>query len=316
MGLNIVFCGTPDFADTNLRYLIEHKCHISAVVTMPDRKQGRGQHIKFSPVKQTALDHNIPVFQPLKATDEDFLDELRKIKPDLVIAVAYGKILRRKFIDIPKFGCVNLHASLLPKYRGASPIHYALMNGDKETGVTTFIIDEGMDTGDIIFENRVPIDNEDTLGTLHDKLARVGAITLLKTIESIEAGKVFAYPQGDGKTVITGKINSKIATIDWGCDAEKIHNLVRAMNPVPGAKTTIKLGDKTKSIKILKTKVSDNKTGQAGGCVISVNKNNFTVACGTKAVKVLEVKLEGKSAMPSGEFLRGHPIEKKLLFGI
>ena len=134
MGLNIVFCGTPEFADFNLRYLIDRKCRISAVVTMPDRKQGRGQHIKFSPVKQTAIDHNIPVFQPLKATDEHFLDELRKIKPDLIIVVAYGKILRRKFLDIPKFGCVNLHASLLPKYRGSSPIHYALINGDKETG--------------------------------------------------------------------------------------------------------------------------------------------------------------------------------------
>ena len=316
MALNIIFCGTPEFADVNLRYLIDHDCHISAVVTMPDRKQGRGQHVKFSPVKQTAIENNIPVFQPLKATDKSFLDELKKIKPDLIIVVAYGKILRKNFIDIPKLGCVNLHASLLPKYRGASPIHYALLNGDKETGVTTFMIDEGMDTGDIIFESRVPIDTEDTLGTLHDKLARTGAITLLKTINAFETNKVFTYPQGDGETIVTKKITSEMTTINWNDNAEKIHNLVRAMNPVPGAKTTIRLGDQIKSIKILKTKVVPNKTAYINGCIVSVTKNHFTVACGEKALNILEVKLEGKSAMSCGEFLRGHHPKKNESLGV
>ncbi|MCD6460218.1 methionyl-tRNA formyltransferase [bacterium] len=316
MSIKIVFCGTPAFADINLRYLIEHKCDIQAVVTMPDKKQGRGQVVRFSPVKQTALDNNIPVLQPLKATDLSFLDELRKFSPDLIVVAAYGKILRKNFIDIPKFGCVNVHASLLPKYRGASPIHYALMNGDKETGVTTFLIDEGMDTGDIIFENRVPIDDEDTLGSLHDKLARVGAITLLKTIQAFEAGKVFTYPQGNGESVTTQKITAGVSTIDWSRSAVDIHNLVRAMNPVPGAKTTIELNNKMKIIKILRTKIVENKKERCDGCIISVNKDHFTVACGYKALTVLNVQLAGKSAMSAGDFMRGHHIQKGAFLGI
>ncbi len=306
--LRIVFCGSPQFAAISLRYLLECPCELIGVVTMPDKKQGRGQKIKFNPVKTIALDNKIALFQPDKATDTNFLRNLAKLKPDLIVVVAYGKILRRQFLDIPKYGCVNLHSSYLPKYRGASPIHWALLNGDNETGVTTFLIDEGMDTGDIILRRRIPIEPDDTLGTLHDKLAYQGARLLWDTIVLFEKGMPPTYKQPEDGVSYSAKITPDLSIIDWRRSAYEIHNLVRALNPIPGARTTIPVHDKKQSIKIFKTSFSSAKPTVVPGVVVSVDKDSFSVACGDGILRVTEVQLAGKTIMSTATFLRGHAV--------
>ena len=305
MSLRIVYCGTPDFAATSLRYLLEKDCNVIAVVTMPDKKQGRGRQMRFSPVKELALEYELPLFQPDKATDPAFLSQMETLNPDLILVCAYGKILRQKFIDIPQFGCVNLHASLLPQYRGPSPIQYAILNGDTETGMTTFLIDEGMDSGDIILEQRVSIDPEDTTGTLHDKLADVGAQLLYDTVKLFEDPPVTMTPQADNGVFYTQKITPEMSCIDWNASARTVHNLVRAMNPAPGARTKIN----GKMLKIFVTQVVDQPHTLQPGQIVSVDGGQLCVACGEGQLCVSEVQLEGKSKISADAFLRGYQLQ-------
>lgn len=313
--LKLVFCGSPEFAAISLEYLISRHCKISAVVTMPDKKTGRGQKVISNPVKKTAILHNIPVLQPVKATDDRFLAELKEINPDLIIVVAYGKILRKQFIDIPRLGCINLHASLLPDYRGPSPIQAALLNGDAITGVTTFRIDEGMDTGDIIMKRELKISPDDNFGSLHDKLAHVGAQLLFDTISLFEKGIPSMQIQPAEGAVYTTKITPEMANIDWSKDSFEIHNLVRAMSPAPGARTYVSLHGTKMMIKILSVKTIDIIGDYEPGTICCAGKDSFVVVCDGGAIEVLEVQLEGKQSMMCGDFLRGHRIECGMVLG-
>lgn len=303
----IVYCGTPEFAAVSLRYLLEKDCNVIAVVTMPDRAQGRGRKIQFSPVKQLALDYEIPLFQPDKATDPDFLQQLESLKPDLVLVCAYGKILRRRFIDIPRYGCINLHASLLPRYRGPSPIQFAILNGDKETGVTTFMIDEGMDTGDIILERRITVSSDDTTGSLHDKLASAGAQVLYDTVRLCDTPPIPTYPQ-QGEAIITKKITPQMSVVDWSKPAGQIHNLIRAMNPVPGARTTLPASMGGRILKIFASQPADASCDAQPGKITHVEHDHFVVACGNGQLSIWNVQLEGKPRMTADKFLLGHQL--------
>jgi len=314
--LNLVFCGSPEFAAVSLEYLINHGRQISAVVTMPDKKTGRGMKVASNPVKEVALKHNIRVLQPQKATDEDFLSTLKNIAPDLIIVVAYGKILRKQFIDIPRLGCVNLHASLLPDYRGPSPIQASLLNGDSITGVTTFMIDEGMDTGDIILKRKVPILPCDNFGSLHDKLAHEGAKLLIETVSLFEKGiPPPMEKQPEGGSVYTTKITPEMTIIDWSKDAYEIRNLIRAFSPIPGARTHICLNGKRLLLKILSAQNIDVVGDFMPGEICAVGRDSFTIACDEGGIEALEVQLEGKQVMPSAQFLRGHRIECGMRLG-
>jgi len=307
--LRVVFCGSPEFASVSLLKLLKSPCTVSAVVTMPDRKQGRGQALKVNPVKVVALENNLEILQPDKATDPSFLEKLKQIQPDIILVVAYGKILRKSFIDIPKYCCINLHASLLPNYRGAAPIHWALLRGDKETGVSTFVINEGMDTGDIILDQEVDIDPDDTLGTLHDKLAKKGALLLWDTVKLFESGMPSVRPQSGNNVFYAKKISREISSVDWSRSSEEIHNLVRAMNPVPGASSFVDIRGKKKVIKLFKTSFSEENLLRVPGEIVKVNKESFTVSCGKGSVIVKELQMEGKKVMSTGDFLRGYPLE-------
>ncbi|RJP59873.1 MAG: methionyl-tRNA formyltransferase [Candidatus Auribacter fodinae] len=305
--LNIVFCGSPEFAALSLDYLIEHKCAISAVVTMPDRQQGRGRKLMFNAVKETALRHQLPVLQPEKATDPVFLNDLRSLKPDLILVVAYGKILRPQFLAIPRYGCVNLHASYLPYYRGASPIHQALLNGDTETGITTFLINEGMDSGDMILREKIVIADDETLGTLHDKLADAGAKLLLDTVQAFSNGMPRLYPQDHSKATYTQKILPEMAEIDWAQPAEAIRNRIRAFDPAPGARTSIQIRNQHRILKLFCPKVIQKETTAAPGTIVDVTPHGLIIACGKNCIIVSQVQLEGKKRMPAEEFIRGYP---------
>ncbi len=304
--LRVVFCGSPDFAAVSLRKLLESPCTVCAVVTMPDRKQGRGQTLKVNPVKAVALENNLEILQPDKATAPLFLAKLKQIQPDIILVVAYGKILRKSFIDIPKYCCVNLHASLLPNYRGAAPIHWALLRGDKETGVSTFVIDEGMDTGDIILDRKVTINPDDTLGSLYDKLAKKGALLLWDTVKLFESGMPSVLTQSGDNVFYAKKISREISSINWSRSSEEIHNLVRAMNPIPGASAVIDIRGKKKVIKLFKTSFSDESFSSANGEIVKIDKESFTVACGKGSLVVEELQMEGKKVMSTGAFLRGY----------
>lgn len=304
--LRVVFCGSPEFAAVSLRKLLKSPCTVSAVVTMPDRKQGRGQTLKVNPVKCVALENNLEILQPDKATDPSFLAKLKQMRPDIILVVAYGKILRKSFIKIPKYCCINLHSSLLPNYRGAAPIHWALLRGDKETGVSTFVIDEGMDTGDIILDQKVTIKSDDTLGTLYDNLAQKGAILLWDTVKLFESGMPPVRPQLGNNVFYAKKISREISCINWSRSSEEIHNLVRAMNPTPGASAFIDIRGKKKVIKLFKTSFSEENLSSANGEIVKVDKESFTVACGKGCLIVKELQMEGKKVMSTGDFLRGY----------
>lgn len=309
-----VFCGSPEFAARSLKFLVDHHCPIVGVVTMPDKKQGRGQRIAFNPVKQVALAYDLPVLQPAKATDPQFLNALQVIEPELVVVVAYGKLLRPQFLEIPKYGCINLHASYLPQYRGASPIHQTLLNGDDVTGVTTFMINEEMDSGDMILRKKIPVAYDETLGSLHDKLAKSGAHLLLKTIELFDTGIPPLTPQQHDEATYTTKITPEMAIIDWEQPAETIRNQIRAFNPAPGARSTLPWRDQPTQLKIFNADVFAMQINIQPGTIIEVTPESIVVACGTDALKLNEVQLAGKKRMSTQDFLRGNPITAGIVF--
>ncbi|MFD2033557.1 methionyl-tRNA formyltransferase [Belliella marina] len=303
--LRIIYMGTPEFAVPALEILIENKWNVVAVVTAPDKPKGRGQKMIPSPVKQAALDFNIPVLQPTNLKSEAFLEELKSYQADIQVVVAF-RMLPEVVWNMPPKGTFNLHASLLPNYRGAAPINWAIINGEKETGITTFFLKHEIDTGSVIFQEKEAILPEDNIGTLYERLMLKGSKLVLKTIEAISLGEVTPKPQDENLAKHHApKIFKETCDIDWGKSAEEIHNLVRGLSPYPAAYTSI-VG---KNCKIFKTEViqSDNKNLDSGDFE-SDGKTHLTFQTGAGSLKILELQLEGKKRMKIDDFLRGNKL--------
>ncbi len=295
--MNIVFMGTPDFAIPSLNAILKSRHTISAVVTAPDKERGRGQQVTFTTVKEFALKNNLHILQPVKLKDPAFIDSLRSLNADLYVVVAF-RILPPEIFTIPRYGSFNLHASLLPKYRGAAPIQWAIINGERETGLTTFKIEEKVDTGNIYLQEKLPIDEEDNFGTLHDKLSSLGADLVIRTIEKIDAGNYELQYQDASKATPAPKITKETGLIDWSKSAVEIHNLVRGLSPYPGA-YFIHSG---KIIKVYQSQPVNNIYPQGH---IVTNNGELIIGCGSYSLQILELQLEGKKRMGTPEFLRG-----------
>jgi len=306
--MKIVFMGTPELSCASLEKLACVKdFQVAAVVTQPDKPKGRELQLQFSPVKILAEKLKLPFLQPAKARDEQFISELRELKPELIVVAAYGQILPQTILDLPKFGCVNVHTSLLPKYRGASPIQSAILNGETETGVTIMKMDAGLDTGEILAQTRTPILPEDNSQTLHDRLAQLGAELLVETIPAYVTGKILPKPQPAEGASYAAKIKKEDGRIDWSEPAEKILNRLRAFTPWPGVFTSLHVEPKPQLLKFWKAEVAGNN-GQTG-TVLSADKTGIVVACGKNALRILELQREGGRRMTAAEFLAGHPLK-------
>lgn len=296
--MKIVFMGTPDFAVPSLKKIVGSGHEVACVVTAPDKERGRGQKVSYTPVKQFAIDHEIPVLQPEKLKDEIFINRLKEINAGLFVIVAF-RILPKEVFSIPPKGSFNLHASLLPKFRGAAPIQWSLINGEKETGVTTFALEEKVDTGNIYLQEKIKIDECDDFGSLHDKLSILGAEVVLKTIEIIEKGNYELSSQDNSLASPAPKITKEIMEINWNKPAEEIHNLIRGLSPYPGAF----FQHKEKIIKVFKSKPDYENNLKPGE--IAQTKNTLTIGCGKNSLNIVELQLEGKKRLHVEEFLRG-----------
>lgn len=297
--MKIIFMGTPDFAAASLEALIASRHEIQAVVTQPDKPKGRKGELTPSPVKVVAEGKGIKVYQPLKVRDEEFVETLRAYNPDVIVVVAFGQIIPLSILKMPKFGCVNIHGSLLPKYRGAAPIQWAVLDGEKETGITTILMDEGIDTGDILLKKTIKIDTDETSGSLFDKLMALGAETILETLDELEKGSLTPTKQGESPTAYAKMLTKAMGLIDFTKSAKELDCFVRGMDPWPSAYTLLS----GKTLKLWKVRAVDG-SGKAGS-VIDIDKESFTIACGEGAIEVLEVQLEGKKRMSAGDFLKG-----------
>jgi methionyl-tRNA formyltransferase len=298
--------GTPDFSVGTLEAIIEAGHEVVLAVTQPDKPKGRGNAMQFPPVKECALAHGIEVFQPKKIREAENVDYLKKFAPDIIIVVAFGQILTQQILDLPKYGCINVHASLLPKYRGAAPIQWAVINGDAVTGVTTMRMDIGIDTGDMIAKREVRIAEDETGGSLFDKLSVVGAELCVETMEQVENGTAVFTPQKQEESTHVGMISKEMGDIDWKRPAVEIERLIRGLNPWPSAYTYLN----DKQFKIWRAQVVPGDAAARPGQVIQVGKNELLVQTGEGALSLLEVQLAGKKRMDAGSFLRGYPVEK------
>lgn len=297
--MKIIFMGTPDFAAASLEALIASRHEIQAVVTQPDKPKGRKGELTPSPVKVIAKREGIKVYQPLKVRDEEFVKTLRAYNPDVMVVVAFGQIIPLSILKMPKFGCVNIHGSLLPKYRGAAPIQWAVLDGEKETGITTILMDEGIDTGDILLKKTIKIDTDETSGSLFDKLMALGAKTILETLDELEKGSLTPTKQGESPTAYAKMLTKAMGLIDFTRSAKELDCFVRGMNPWPSAYTLLA----GRTLKLWKVRAVEG--GGKAGSVIDIDKESFTIACGEGAIEVLEVQLEGKKRMSAGDFLKG-----------
>lgn len=310
--MKIVFMGTPEFAVPCLQKIIDEGHEVLAVVTQPDKPKGRGKKLSMPPVKELALKYDIEVYQPLKAREESFVNKLKEINPDLIVVVAFGQILPKSILDIPNFGCVNVHASLLPKYRGAAPLNWVIINGEEKTGVTTMYMDVGLDTGDMILKSEIPLDDEITAGELHDKMMIDGADVLKETIQLIAQGKAPREKQNDDETCYSPIMDKSLGNIDWSKSAKDIHNLVRGVNPWPSAYTTY--GDQT--MKIWKTKVLDKNSDKTPGSILNVDKDGLDVCTGQGVIRISEIQMSGKKRMIVSEYIKGNTISTDIVLGI
>ena len=306
----IVFFGTPSFAIPILQDLLKGPDKVVGVVTQPDREKGRGRKVVISPVKELALLHGLIPLQPEKAKEETFRETLKSLQPDLMVVVAYGQILPRSVIDIPRYGAVNVHASLLPKYRGAAPVAWAILSGEKVTGVTTMLMDQGMDTGDILLQAETPIGSEETCETLLGRLSSLGARLLAKTLEKMKAGDIRPSPQDHSEATFAPPLKKENGHIDWEKAAEEIDRRVRAFNPWPGAYT--KLDDQL--LKVYKGEVREKVPSGKTGAVVWVGSDFIEVETGKGAYLLKEVQLEGRRRMGIREFLSGHPVPVGTVF--
>ncbi len=303
--MRVLFMGTPDIATGCLQKLIDNKYDIIGVVTQPDKPQNRGKKLGMPPVKELAIKYDIPVYQPLKAREEGFVETLKELNPDIIVVVAFGQILPKSILDIPKLGCINVHVSLLPKLRGAAPINWTIINGDTKTGVTTMYMDEGLDTGDMILTEEFDLDDEITAGELHDKMKETGADTLIETLKLIEKGEAPRIPQNHEEMTYAPMMNKLLGQIDWSKNATDIHNLVRGVNPWPSAYTTYK--DNT--MKVWKTKVLDKTSDKAPGTIIKVDKDGIEVSTKDKVILIKEMQMPGKKRVEVAEYIKGNSIE-------
>lgn len=326
--LKILFMGTPDFAQESLKSIYDAGFEIIGVVTNPDKPKGRGMKLAYSPIKEYALEKNLKIYQPIKIRNNtEFLDEIRALAPDVICVVAYGKILPKEILEIPKLGCINVHGSLLPKYRGAAPIQWAVLNGEKITGITTMYMNEGMDTGDMILKEEVEIGPEETTGDLWQKLSKIGGEILVKTLKLIEEGKAPREKQTEEAT-LAPMLNKEMALIDWeNSDANKIHNLIRGLNPIMGAYSYID----GKKIKFWKSKVltkeeffsykTEFEEYEAkfnnlvpGTILIADDKDGLYIKANGGVLKILEIQGENAKRMPTADFLRGNHLIAGMIF--
>ena len=301
--------GTPEFAVPSLRALVDSGDEVVAVVTQPDKPKGRGLEVAPPPTKVLAERHGIPVLQPAKIKTEEFFNELKKFNPDLICVAAYGKILPKNILDLPHYGCINVHASLLPKYRGAAPINWAIIRGEKVTGITTMKMDEGMDTGDILLKKEVPIEDEDTGETLSEKLSEIGARLLIETIRLLKEGQLNPIPQDHSQANYAPMLKKEDGKIDWQKSAEEIRNLIRGALPWPSAYTNLE----GKLLKIYKVRLAGGE-GKPGE-VIKSESGILRVATGKGALDILKLQIEGGKKLETQVFLRGRRIEEGMVLG-
>nr|WP_305042950.1 methionyl-tRNA formyltransferase [Geoalkalibacter sp.] len=300
--IRTVFMGTPEFALASLQGLIDFGLPLVGVYTQPDRPKGRGKQLAPPPVKELALARGIPVFQPLKLRRPEVVEELRGLAPDLIVVVAYGQILPQSVLDIPRFGCINVHASLLPRHRGAAPINKAILDGDAETGITTMLMDVGLDTGDMLVKRATPIGSDETAGELHDRLARLGRETLEETLRRLCAGTLQPEKQDDGLSTYAPMLKKEDGLIDWSRDARALHNQVRGLDPWPGAYTLLD----GEVLRLAATGVEEG--GGEPGMVVGADASGVRVACGSGVLRVGALQLPGRKRLAAADFLRGTPL--------
>ncbi|MEG0133284.1 MAG: methionyl-tRNA formyltransferase [Clostridium sp.] len=307
--MNIVFMGTPDFAVPSLEAIIE-KYGVKAVLTQPDRPKGRGKSVTMSPVKQMAIKHDIEVYQPEKLRNErELIEELKSMNLDFIIVVAFGQILSKEVLDIPKYGCINLHGSLLPKYRGAAPIHYAIMKGEKESGNTTMLMDVGLDTGDMLLKSKFDITENMNTGELHDILMNNGSELLIKTIDGVYNGDITPVKQGDSESCYASMLNKDMARIQWDDSATNIHNFVRGLNPFPTAYTYYN----EVTMKVIETRVTIEKSSKEPGTIVSVDKDGIKVSTKDNNIMITKVQFPNKKPLRVEEYIRGNSIDENVI---
>ncbi|MBR6222884.1 MAG: methionyl-tRNA formyltransferase [Lachnospiraceae bacterium] len=309
--MRIVYMGTPDFAVFPLEEMIKAGHEVVAVVTQPDKPKGRGKAMQFTPVKECAVKYDIPVYQPLKVKDEKFIEILEGLKPEIIVVAAFGQILPEAILELPRYGCVNIHASLLPKYRGAAPIQRAIIDGEKETGVTIMYMEKGLDTGDMIAKSIVPIADDETGGSLHDKLAVAGAKLIVETLPKIEADDTEAVKQNDEESSYAKMLSKDMGILDFSKSAVELDRLIRGLNPWPSAFTKLE----GKTLKLFEVIVIDDDFSEKPGTIVNVTKKDFTIVCGNGGLLVKSLQLEGKKRMDTDAFLRGFALTEGTLLG-
>ncbi|MBO5239518.1 MAG: methionyl-tRNA formyltransferase [Lachnospiraceae bacterium] len=317
--MRIIFMGTPDFAVQVLDAIIKDGHEVVGVYTQPDKPKGRGKSMQFTPVKEKAIEYNIPVYQPIKVREPEVVEEMKRLKPDVIVVVAFGQILPETILSIPPLGCINVHASLLPKYRGAAPIQRVIIDGEKESGVTTMYMAKGLDTGDMIEKTVVPIDTKETGGTYHDKLAAAGAKLCLSTLEKLEKGTAPRIPQDDSQSCYAHMLNKAMGELDFQKSAEELERLIRGLNPWPSAYTYLQ----GKTLKVFEADVvaepngtiTENHTKADAGTIVAVDKKSFTVQCGSGALCIRSLQLEGKKRMETAAFLLGYSVTTGMKLG-
>mgnify|MGYP002795875598 FL=1 len=300
--MRVIFMGTPDFSVGALKALAENGYEIAGVVTQPDKPRGRGKASAMTPVKEAALELGLTVYQPSRVREQSFMDTVRALNPDVIVVSAFGQIIPKALLELPRYGCVNIHASLLPKYRGAAPIQWAVMDGEPVSGVTIMQMDEGLDTGDMLAKTEVPLDPDETGGSLFDKLSRAGAELLIRTLPALEQGTLTPEKQPlESPTAYARMIRKEDGRIDWNLEAEAIERRIRGLNPWPSAYTELT----GKILKIWRAEVLPKESGQTPGTVTEAGKGGFCVQTGKGVLRLLEVQLEGKKRMDAQAFLRG-----------
>ncbi len=307
--MNIVFMGTPDFAVPSLNAIIE-KYGVKAVLTQPDRPKGRGKSMAMSPVKEVALSHNIAIYQPERLKNErDLIDKLKSMNLDFIIVVAFGQMLSKEVLDIPKYGCINLHASLLPKYRGAAPINYAIMKGEKESGNTTMLMDVGLDTGDMLLKNKVEIEENMTFQELHDKLMNIGADLLLSTIEGLYKGEITPVKQGNSETCYASMLNKDMAKIQWNQNAKDIHNFARGISSYPKAYTYYN----DIQMKVIETRLTGERSTKEPGIIAKGDNEGILVSTKDNNILITKVQFPNKKPLRVEEYIKGNTIDENTL---
>lgn len=316
--MRIVFMGTPDFSVPALKALVEAGHQVIAVVTQPDKPKGRGKEVQMTPVKIQAMEYGIPVYQPAKVREASFVEVLKGLEADVYVVIAFGQILPKAVLELPKYGCINIHASLLPKYRGAAPIQWCVIDGERETGITTMMMDAGLDTGDMLEKAVIPIEEKETGGSLHDKLSMAGGDLILSTLKKLEEGTLVRTPQTDEGTCYAKMLTKSLGDIDWNQGAVSIERLIRGLNPWPSAYTmwngkTIKIWAADviagrEAADFLSESGVPAETGTAPGTVVCSDKRGLVVCTGGGLLSIRELQMEGKKRMDTPAFLRGYPI--------